>query len=76
MTARAAAGTVRLAVIGDVHGQWNPEDVVALGRLGAHCALFVGDFGEEDLPLVHSIAGIDHPKAVLLGNHDAWCVAA
>ena len=67
------AGTVRLAVIGDVHGQWHAADVVALHQLGADCVLFVGDFGEEDLKLVTGIANIDHPKAVILGNHDAWC---
>ena len=64
---------MRLAVIGDVHGQWHAADVVALQRLGAHCALFVGDYGEEDLALVQSIAEIQHVKAMLLGNHDAWC---
>ena len=62
-----------MAVIGDVHGQWHAADVVALHQLGADCVLFVGDFGEEDLKLVTGIANIDHPKAVILGNHDAWC---
>ena len=60
-------------MIGDVHGQWHAADVVALRSLGAHCALFVGDYGEEDLALVQSIAEIEHTKAMLLGNHDAWC---
>ena len=66
------AGTVRLAVVGDVHGKWHAADVVALQHLEADCALFVGDIGEEDLELVGAIADMDHPKAVILGNHDAW----
>lgn len=39
-------------------------------------ALFVGDFGEEDVELVRQVAGVKHPKAVILGNHDAWCALA
>lgn len=28
----------------------------------------------EDIPLVQEIAAVvDPPKAVILGNHDAWC---
>ncbi|XP_033140257.1 uncharacterized protein LOC103851652 isoform X2 [Brassica rapa] len=34
--------------------------------------LFTGDFGEEDVPLVQSVAALPFPKAVILGNHDAW----
>lgn len=32
----------------------------------------VGDFGEEDVNLVRRIKEVDLPKAVILGNHDAW----
>lgn len=31
-----------------------------------------GDFGEEKVPLVQSVAALPFPKAVILGNHDAW----
>lgn len=31
-----------------------------------------GDFGEEVVGLVGSLASTDVPKAVILGNHDAW----
>lgn len=31
-----------------------------------------GDFGNENVELVQSIADLDFPKAVILGNHDAW----
>ena len=61
-----------LAIVGDVHGQWEDDDDIALRSLGADLAMFVGDFGEEDVELVCRVARSDHPKAVILGNHDAW----
>lgn len=66
-------GSLRVAVIGDVHGQWRREiDEAALQFLNIDMALFVGDFGEEDVSLVQTIARCPVPKAVVLGNHDAW----
>lgn len=63
---------VKIAVIGDVHDQWEPEDGVALKRLGVDLALFVGDFGNEAVEVVRAIADLDIPKAAVFGNHDAW----
>jgi len=40
--------------------------------LHADLAVFVGDFGNENVNLVKNVASLDHPKAVILGNHDAW----
>ena len=34
--------------------------------------LGAGDFGEEAISLVKQIAQVTVPKAVILGNHDAW----
>ncbi|KAL6226168.1 hypothetical protein ACLB2K_000131 [Fragaria x ananassa] len=31
-----------------------------------------GDFGEENIELVRSVANLEFSKAVILGNHDAW----
>lgn len=47
-------------------------DAAALYHLGVDLALFVGDFGNEAVALVQQIADLDLPKAVILGNHDAW----
>ncbi|KAJ4830372.1 hypothetical protein Tsubulata_011980 [Turnera subulata] len=33
---------------------------------------FVCDFGNENVELVQSVASLKFPKAVILGNHDAW----
>ncbi|MGC9525287.1 MAG: TIGR04168 family protein [Limnospira sp.] len=63
---------VKIAVIGDVHDQWEPEDGAALKQLGVDLALFVGDFGNEAVDIVQAIADLDIPKAAVFGNHDAW----
>ncbi|HEY9649610.1 MAG TPA: TIGR04168 family protein [Coleofasciculaceae cyanobacterium] len=67
---------IKIAVIGDVHDQWEDEDAIALTRLGVDLALFVGDFGNESVDVVRRIASLDIPKAVILGNHDAWYSAS
>lgn len=61
-----------LAIVGDVHDMYGPEDEAALSCLEADAALFVGDFGEENIEIVHRIATVRTPRAVILGNHDAW----
>ncbi len=66
---------VKIAVIGDVHDQWEEEDQWALQLLKVDLALFVGDFGNESLEIVEKIARLPLPKAVILGNHDAWYTA-
>ena len=66
---------VKIAVVGDVHDQWEPEDALALKQLNVDLALFVGDFGNESVEIVRAIAALDMPKAVILGNHDAWYTA-
>ncbi|MGB3532172.1 MAG: TIGR04168 family protein [Microcoleaceae cyanobacterium] len=64
--------SVKIAVVGDIHDQWEPEDGIALKQLGVDLVLFVGDFGNEAVEVVEAIAALDLPKAVVFGNHDAW----
>ncbi|MDB9526083.1 TIGR04168 family protein [Oscillatoria sp. CS-180] len=64
--------TLQIAVIGDVHDQWDEEDKAALQALGVDLVLFVGDFGNEAVGVVRSIAELSLPKAAIFGNHDAW----
>ena len=66
---------LRIAVIGDVHDQWDEADIAALHSLEVDLALFVGDFGNEAVAVVRSIARLNLPKAAILGNHDAWYTA-
>lgn len=67
---------IKIAVIGDVHDAWEADDGAALQHLGVDLALFVGDFGNESVEVVRAIAALDLPKAVILGNHDAWYSAS
>lgn len=67
---------LKIAVIGDIHDQWETEDEIALDYLGVDLVLFVGDIGNEAVALVKKIAAIKIPKAVILGNHDAWYTAS
>jgi uncharacterized protein (TIGR04168 family) len=64
--------TVRIAVVGDIHNQWDALDEAALLSLGVDLALFVGDFGNEAVEIVEQVAQLSIPTAIALGNHDAW----
>ena len=65
-----------IAVVGDVHDRWEEQDNLALEYLGVDLALFVGDFGNESINIVRTIANSNLTKAVILGNHDAWYTAS
>lgn len=67
---------IKIAVVGDIHNQWEVEDHLALKELGVDLVLFVGDFGNESVDVVQLIAALDLPKAVIMGNHDAWYTAS
>lgn len=67
---------VRIAVVGDVHEAWDGDDPQILQKLGIDLVLFVGDFGNESVATVQSVAQMPLPKAVVLGNHDAWYTAS
>jgi uncharacterized protein (TIGR04168 family) len=68
--------TIKIAVIGDIHHQWQLEDNLILEHLGVNLALFVGDFGNESVEVVRQIAALNIPKAAIMGNHDAWYSAS
>lgn len=66
---------IKIAVVGDIHDQWEVEDDMALHYLDVDLVLFVGDFGNESVEVVRAIAALDIPKAAVFGNHDAWYTA-
>jgi len=72
MSSQKKTSMVKIAVVGDVHDLWEEEDGIALKHLGIDLVLFVGDFGNESVSVVKAIASLDIPKAVVMGNHDAW----
>ncbi|AFY74551.1 DNA repair exonuclease [Synechococcus sp. PCC 7502] len=63
---------IKIAIVGDIHDQWTQADHQALSQLNVDLVLFVGDIGNESIALVKAIAELELPKAVILGNHDAW----
>ena len=67
---------IKIAVIGDIHDQWEAEDRKALEYLGVDLVLFVGDFGNEAIAIVREVAATTLPFAAILGNHDAWYTAS
>lgn len=67
---------ITIAVVGDVHNQWEEKDELALQHLGVDLVLFVGDFGNEAVDVVARIAAVKTPKAAIAGNHDAWYSAS
>lgn len=75
MTNQTCEQLLKIAVVGDIHDQWEAEDTIALHHLGVDLVLFVGDFGNESVELVRAIACLDIPKAAVFGNHDAWYTA-
>ncbi|OKH21147.1 TIGR04168 family protein [Chroogloeocystis siderophila] len=66
---------IKIAVVGDIHDQWEAEDGIALQHLDVDLVLFVGDFGNESVEVVRAIAALEIPKAAVFGNHDAWYTA-
>ena len=69
---RTTPSPATIVAVGDIHGCWREADCAYLERAQLALALFVGDLGDEDVQMVQRIADIDVPKAILLGNHDAW----
>lgn len=67
---------IKIAVVGDIHDQWEEQDNLTLKHLGVDLVLFVGDFGNESVNIVRRIASLDLPKAAIMGNHDAWYTAS
>ncbi len=70
---------VRLAVVGDVHLAFGPEDVRTLDEGGYDLVLFVGDLAgylhRGGLKVAHMIARLKTPVVVMPGNHDGALAA-
>jgi len=67
-----AESATTILVVGDIHGHWRDADTEFLHRARPDMVLFVGDLGDEDVDMVRRVAAVQVPKAVILGNHDAW----
>lgn len=64
--------TIKIIAVGDIHGAWNDSSELALQFLKPDLLCLLGDFGNEDVPLVKRLAALPHSMVAILGNHDAW----
>ena len=69
--------SIRLAIVGDIHGYWHKYDVNILQEMiQPNHTIFVGDFQNEDTNFISNLQNTmnEHnlPFTCILGNHDAW----
>ncbi|KAL2338490.1 hypothetical protein Fmac_012936 [Flemingia macrophylla] len=53
----------------------NADQPITLNAFKYLCSfllILIGDFGDENVEVVQSVASLEFAKAVILGNHDAW----
>ena len=62
---------LRLAIAGDLHGQWDGLDAEVLQQLAPDALLVVGDLADGDVRLPRRLRELTLPVACILGNHDA-----
>ena len=62
---------LRLAIAGDLHGQWDALDAALIERLAPDALLVVGDLADGDLRFPRRLRELNLPVACVLGNHDA-----
>lgn len=75
-----SARASKIVCIGDIHGQWDENDEMALRALKPDLALFVGDYGDEDVAIAKRVADFaatsEFNVATVFGNHDAFFTAS
>ena len=62
---------LRIAIAGDLHGQWDNSDEQLLQHLAPDALLVVGDLSDGQLRIPARLAALPLPVACILGNHDA-----
>ena len=67
---RHRLATLRIAIAGDLHGQWDGLDEEVLAALAPDALLVVGDlsYGQQLIP--KRLTRLSLPVACILGNHD------
>nr|YP_002048780.1 putative transcripton factor [Paulinella chromatophora]ACB42570.1 putative transcripton factor [Paulinella chromatophora] len=61
---------LRIAIAGDLHGQWDATDIELLNLLQPDACLMVGDFSEGEPNIAVQLSKLHVPVACILGNHD------
>ena len=62
---------LRIAIAGDLHGQWDASDERLLEQLAPDALLVVGDLSDGQPRIPQRLAALPLPLACILGNHDA-----
>ena len=61
---------LRIAIAGDLHGQWDAVDERLLEQLRPDALLVVGDLSDGQARIPARLAQLPLPLACILGNHD------
>ena len=61
---------LRIAIAGDLHGQWDAVDERLLEQLAPDALLVVGDLSDGQARIPARLAQLPLPVACILGNHD------
>ena len=61
---------LRIAIAGDLHGQWDAVDEQLLAQLRPDALLVVGDLSDGQARIPARLAQLPLPLACILGNHD------
>ncbi len=61
---------LRIAIAGDLHGQWDAVDERLLAQLRPDALLVVGDLSDGQARIPARLAQLPLPLACILGNHD------
>lgn len=61
---------LRIAIAGDLHGQWDASDEQLLRLLAPDGLLVVGDLSDGQSRIPARLAALDLPVACIVGNHD------
>ena len=61
---------LRIAIAGDLHGQWDSVDEQLLEQLAPDALLVVGDLSDGQARIPARLAQLNLPLACILGNHD------
>ncbi|UPM50648.1 MULTISPECIES: TIGR04168 family protein [unclassified Synechococcus] len=62
--------TLRIAIAGDLHGQWDGLDEEVLSQLAPDALLVVGDLSDGQQLIPKRLTRLPLPLACILGNHD------
>ena len=70
MPLQGESAPLRLAIAGDLHGQWDLSDHALLERLAPDALLVVGDLSDGTPRIPALLRQLPLPVACILGNHD------